>query len=304
MSSLDNVLPLSPGRFEAAKNTARDKVKAANRRPDPDDFKARVFSKYPDGLTAIMGIMLAIVGVVAFVISAGKMIISANMTLAPVIKDTTLVGEDWLRWVVYLSLIFGEVGTALFSFAAAIFPDAGKWRIFKWEFSPTAAIFRFSAVLCAGLAIAGNVGVSAMHSDAFKAVAFFGWGLTLFPPAAVIVVSLIGEKMILASLEARQESAMQFSRAFVEWERVDNNPEKADDYKQVFYTCLLDQLYRVSPRNKQAIEAAILADPSFPRQLIERELSRHNWIDSVQDRPTSPASIVPTGRPELSLLKS
>lgn len=282
--NLTAITPLNTVRWEAAQKQARDMIRSRYPEPQRRQFEARVYSKYPNWLTAVMGLGLAILGVSAFIISAGKMIVSADMTLAPVVRDSMRLSAGWLDTVIILSLIFGEVGTALFSLAAAIF-SSGKVRVWRFEFSPAPIIFRTSALICAALAIAGNVGVSATHWADFQSVALFGWGLTILPPAIVIVVSLLGEKMVLAALETRAAADNRYQAAIAEWETIVSKPEDHPDYKAALYMAILDRLMSISTANRKKIETAVEANPMIRKDLVERELGRHSWTQFVIDSP-------------------
>jgi hypothetical protein len=270
---------LSVDSYTDVKRLAAEMVMDQNPQPDPAEYNPRHFSKYPPLLIGAMIVGLLVVWFTSTLISGGKMMVSADLTLAPVLRDTERLSHAWLDSVVALSLVFGEVGTALFSFAATVFPG-NAIMLRGREVRIAQIIFRASAIICAVLVVAANVGVSAMHMKDFSSVSLFAWLLTVLPPSAAIVLSLVAEQMVLTILDERWKAEKDYKAAESAWRGIQRKPENAEGYREIFYTLVLEAL-RANPRNKATINDILENNPAYAQQIVEQEIRRFNWAKNV-----------------------
>lgn len=300
MNPLDDITGLDATRWKRARKQAQQTVISTVQKPDKRLFTGRAFGRFPAWVTAIMLIVLGVIAIAAFWISAGKQIAATDLVLMPVVHDYQRLSAGWADVSILLNLLLGELGTILFSLAAGIF-QGDPIRLGRLRFRPLALAFRLAAVVCACFAILANVTITALHAGAYANVAVFGWFMTFAPPVVVLWVGLFFERLLLATLEARTAARDAFNRDYDQYETVQRNPEAPPDFRRTWHLQIYDQLLRISPANRRKIEALVAENPVIRVELIKREFTRHEWADfTIETPPSRPTIPPPTGGPYLS----
>lgn len=278
----DMLSPLSAERFERARTYAADQVRK-QRRPDPATYRGADFSKYPPRVTLAATIALIIVGGAAFWLSAGKQIAASDLILGPLVGHYERLSPFWEDTAILLMLLLGEIGTVLFTTAHAIF---GGSRLVK-------GAFYGAAFLCALFALIGNVTITSLHTSDIASLPVFGWFIAVAPPVVVLFVGLYGERLLLGVLEARATARQAFKNDMDAWEKVQRDPTAHSDYMRLFATAIIDQLRRVSARNKQILDAMVEANPGAQVALVQREMRAHQWANYIGEALALPDPVVP-----------
>jgi hypothetical protein len=277
---LDHIAGLDTTRWERARHNAREIVRSRLQRPEPSQYAVRVYTRLPEGFTKGMLIVLGIIALAAFWISAGKQIAATDIVLSPIVKEyDNRLSTGWADVGIGLNLLLGELGTILFFTAAGIFPGGSiRWRAF--EFKPVSLAFRAAGLMCATFAILANVTITYLHPQ--KDVMFYEWFLTLAPPFVVLFIGLYAERLLLMSVEARARAREAYEAAVETYQRYQADPESHPEFVAIWKREIFDQLMKVSAANRKKIEEAIQANPDVRMLLVQREHLRHEWTNGWQ----------------------
>lgn len=295
-SSIDNQYPdlaqvasLDSARWERARNNARETIRNRARKPDPKRFQPRGFGRFPAYVNVGMILLLAVVAASAFWISAGKQIAATDLVLKPVIEDYKRLSTGWVDIGIVLNLLLGEIGTVFFFTASGIFPGA-MIRIKSIQINKLALAFRVAGVLCAVFALAANITISAKHPQ--SDVWFYNWYLTLAAPIIVLFIGLFAERFLLSALDERATMREAYNTAYDGYEKLLNDPEHDPQFRNVWGNEVIDQLRKVSPKNKSAVDGLIELDPDNRSRLFHRERVKHDQfirdLEQVIENPTTP----------------
>lgn len=268
---------LTPERYEVAKTAAKKQILDRNPEPMPKDFEHRSFSKYPVWMMNLVIVGLIAVIMVGFYISSAKFIIGADQVIGSVVHSSDRLSGFYLDSSIVLALIFGELGTILFSLSSAIFEDKDV-VLLGLRFRPAVAIFRIASVISALIALSANIGISVLHVQVWQSISLFGWLLTIVPPLSILACSLILEKLFLGIIENRAKARAEYTTAHMEWVKTSGDPELHPDYIGCLATQILEQLVRVSQKNKRIIEQAIEENPLIRIDIAKAEIARHEWV--------------------------
>ncbi|MCC7452319.1 MAG: hypothetical protein IT324_33265 [Anaerolineae bacterium] len=292
MNPIDEIAGLDTVRWERARSLAQQIVKSTVNKPDKSYYTGQTFSRFPRWVTALTLIVLGVIGVAAFWLSAGKQIAATDLVLMPIVRDYgTRLSPGWADIAILLMLLLSELGTILFSTASGIFPGQPT-RIGRWHIRLSALAFRIAAFTCARFALLANITITALHTEDIAHLPLFGWFLAVAPPIVVVFIGLFAERLLLTSLEARAIAKEAYDRAYAEWERIQREPDSAPQYRRIWHMQILDQLMKVSPTNRRKLEALIHDQPQLRAELVRREFIRHEWADFTIEvtpaRPTMP----------------
>jgi hypothetical protein len=114
----------------------------------------------------------------------------------------------------------------------------------------------------------------------------FGWLITIAPPAAVLFMSLIGEKLLLEAIEQRHANEQAYQQALGDWKAAGANPESSSRWAQTYANTLKDALAAKNGRYKAGREALPLLTAEHWKTLVWREMRADNWFDA--ESPESP----------------
>ena len=95
--SMSNITGLDLLRFEEARRQAEDQIRASVPMPERARYTAGSFSKHPPAVQAGALLALTIVALAMFWTSAGKAIVAAVPTLAPMVESYGRLTPSWLN---------------------------------------------------------------------------------------------------------------------------------------------------------------------------------------------------------------
>jgi hypothetical protein len=216
LNSLPQLMTLS--QWQTCENKARQTVLSSLQPPKIQTFEARQVSQYPKWLVSGVIGALGVVLLGAFVISAGKQLVSYDSILSHLATSTRL-SALWVTVGLIAGVLLSEVGALVFSIAAAIFGQGTHQKA-----------FRISAFVSAGIAILGNVAVTASYQYDGLFMTALAWVLTFAAPGIVLVVALAGERLILNQLEHRSAAIADYKIACQQHENWQAQPESHPDY--------------------------------------------------------------------------
>jgi hypothetical protein len=293
---LSTITPLSYDRWNRAKDNTINIIKTMNPEPNPKDYINRSkISKYPGWFTFGFTVMLMIVAIGAFWVSAGKQIAATDLTLNPIAKDfSSKLSSTWADIGIIMTLLLGEIGTILFSAASAIYPSKDVYFIVRGnKVHPIMLFFRLGSFLSAGFALVGNVTITMVHKDNNAGIDVFKWFLTIGAPVIVLFIGLLLERQLLAYFEDRAIAQELFNKNHAVWELAHTDTENHPSYKKFLFTQILAQLKQLSKANREKIEIAENNDPMIRIALIQREIARNDWanqelVSLITANPTLP----------------
>lgn len=150
-------------------------------------------------------------------------------------------------------------------------------KVARLKFSAASTILLALAAAFAALAVSANVGVTALHPETWGGIWVFGWLYAIVPPLSLLGLAWIMEKIVLSIISEREVKRRAFAVATEQWEKPHADIERHLDYLVALAVQILDQLTRVSKKNRETIEAAVEDDPAVRGEIIRAELARHNW---------------------------
>jgi hypothetical protein len=252
------ILPsiLTLAQWQKAELSARQAVKSSLQPPQIETYIDAHVSRYPRKLVAGVVLMLALVILGAFIISAGKQLISYDSILGHLAEHTRL-SPLWVAVSLIAGVLLSEVGAVLFSLAGAIFGEG-----------PHRKVFRAFAFMCGFLAILANVAVTASYDYGSPVMTVLAWFMTFFVPSIVLVGALVGERLILEQLDKRSSATVDYEIARREYAAYISIPEKHPDYASYLRRYWLET-YRRGLKDS----AAILDNPEIVSRLYARDLA-------------------------------
>jgi hypothetical protein len=268
---LDDILGLSPERFEKAREEAENLIRKSTPQPDQAAYRARDFAKHPPAVTAGALVALAFVAVAMFWISAGKALVAGDMVLRGMVEDYGRLTPVWLDMALGAFLASGEVGSMIFLAGPVLLGAKGTAK----------RIFTVTAIACACGALISNVSVTALHPEDIAAVPVFGWFMAVMPPLVVLSVGLFLEYMLIVALEGRAKAREAYNEAVERWEQAQRDVTQHPDYDARLAAAILEQVARISPANKRRLAEAVEADPGVRQSIVDREFLKHMWAWSI-----------------------
>lgn len=290
----DQAPTLSRELFDKAELDAKQKIINLIPKPNLKEEMAQTEPEYPGWATIGMFVLLGVIAIGCFIISAGKQLTAAHMVLDDFKKVAAgQVGDGWVLAGLISFLGVSEIGALAFSFGASMY---GK------------GVLRWIAVVCAGLAVIANVVMTIMHplESTDVTARAFQWIETLLFPSLVLAVGYAGELALLKYFELRKEAVAKLNAKREQWDKNTKNPEKHEDYLTFFHQNIIDGLRNVcSIPRRRAFNLAIETVYGYDTKLVEREYQRHRKIISVQSDLESGRAVEarPTEPPKWGLAK-
>ena len=254
---LSSISHLSAERWQQARQRAIETIRSGLPEPRPEHYisSARI-SKYPLALVNSIIVMLIIVGLAAFWISAGKQIAAAGLVVDPISASSDRLSPTWGTGGVVAMLAFGEVGSILFLVTASVFDMRRR-------------LFTVFAVGSASISVIANVSITATHD--LGSVTVFGWFITFMAPITVLAVGAVVEQLIMTSLAARADQQAQYGVALAEYQKAQIDPETQASFKAAWAKAIYDELCRYK-KDRDTIET-LSSEDQF--ELLNREYHVH-----------------------------
>lgn len=274
---LATMAPLTEADRVAAKQKA-DKLarQEFGTEPQRDHYRARVFNRYPNWLTwgvALLAfvVIFAAANVSMFrVFSAGRDHYTESIELHYTTADDTapVLIDDWQApWVGIMTFLMAEVMVLVSAFVKSVFFDERRGWI-MW----------IPIALGAAMAIVGNIQIT-------QPAGLWAWLDTLTPPTAVLFMGIIGERIILRTLEARQAAEVAYQQDLHEYHRKADDPRTSRYWRSIYANVLRDAILDTNkPRGRNAPDKAAFIAALTERDwraLVIREMRADTWVEEM-----------------------
>jgi hypothetical protein len=277
----ESIEQLNSDRWDKAKQNARLKIAARTPKPTLDQYLA-ADSKYSATVMRVGGLLLVLVALAAFVISAGRQIAAFDTITAPLaVGYSTRISAAYVDLVLIAALGLSEFGVIVFG--------AGAKVIAKTNIEKT--ILRLFQVLSILIAISGNLTVWALNysHNTLPVVELFDLLITISAPTLVVGIGVMIERLVSDNVAHRHNAMQAYALALKNWEQSSAAPEKHPDWFEVWGNCILDQL-RATKKNRDEIDRLIADDPTVRQELVYREYKRYEWKFMPVATPARPMS--------------
>lgn len=259
MTTLYQIIqPLSDEqRIDARDRAAKIVLKSVGDRPQRSQFQNSSISKYPMWFTRFIGGLMAVVFIAAAMPSLFRLF-SAG-------RDYFLSGinDHWQAAVVGVStFLLSEFLIVLSTIVARVY-FVGRARL----------IFVVPVVMGLLMALVGNWTVVNPHD-------VFSFLEAVIPVFAVLFIALIGERIILESLETRHANERAFQEALQSWQIASSTPELHPRYLPALANALRDAIKTSNSEGagatqRKALMSAFSVDHWKP--LVWREMQADQW---------------------------
>lgn len=253
-------------RIEAQARARHVVTLAAGEQPTRDKFTQYGVSHYPEWFTRLIAVLMTIVLLAAAMPSLFRLYTAG--------KSYFLHGIDnqFLAAIVGIStFLLAEFLIILSTISARVY-FTGRARL----------VFVVPILLGLAMALVGNWTVA-------KPTDLFGWLETLVPPVAVLFIALIGERLVLDSIESRHANERAYQEALASWHESTARPEDSPRYNSAYANALKAALIASNARNRGGQERReIMASLSSAqwRALIDREIRADDWYSNAEDAVT------------------
>ncbi len=259
-------------RIDARERAAKLTLKAVGDKPRRESFLNSSVSKYPSWFTRFVAGLMAVV------------FVAAGM---PSLFRLYSAGRDYFMLGINDSLQASIVGFSTFLLAESLVVlSTIAMRVY---FTGRAQWF-FGIPIFMGLSMAlvGNHTVVQPHDP-------FSWLETIVPVFTVLFVAIIGERLVLESLETRHANEKAYQEALVSWQTAAHAPETHPRFASILANALRDALKVVNSEGSGATRRKELMSAlsvEHWKALVYRELQADNWyatpLESVPELPALP----------------
>jgi hypothetical protein len=268
--ALRGLMPLTEEQRLDARDRARGYViRAYGPRPQRDQFRNHAQSDYPRWLTWGVAIMLLIVFTAAANVSVFRIFTAGRDHFA----ETIAVG--WQASIVGVSaFLLAEFMVIASTIAQRIyFKGRDRWLM--------------AVPIGLGLAMAfiGNWTIS-QPEVSLTAAGIWSVLETAAPPAAVLFMAIIGERLILEALRNRHANEQAYQQALAEWQAETSDPEKSQRWRASYANALREVIREANSSGRgQKDRRALMATLRGPdwSALVWREMQADEWFAPSQD---------------------
>ncbi|MBI5671261.1 MAG: hypothetical protein HZC41_24965 [Chloroflexi bacterium] len=269
MIDLQQIVSLTIDERIDARARAREMVtKAAGDMPARDQFNAAAFSRYPGWVTALVTLAMVIVFVAA---------------AAPSLFRLFTAGRDYFLAGIADSDQAAIAGAATFLLAEfLVIVSTLAMRVY---FAGRARLVMIVPISFGVLmALVGNWVIA-------QPIDLFGLLETFAPPVAVLFMSLIGERLILAAIDQRQQNENDYQAALAEWKAATSAPEKSAAWKQMYANVLREMLLAKNKGRKYFKENYAAITTATWKALVWREMQADDWYTAEAVPEAAPAPV-------------
>jgi hypothetical protein len=279
-----NIHPLTLEQRSEARETARTLItKSFGPRPRRSQFTDHATSEYPRWLTFGVGGMLLIVFFAAANVSVFRVFTAGRDHFA----ETINVG--WQASLVGIStFLLAEFMVIASTIAQRIyFKGRSRW------------LMAVPIVMGLAMAFVGNWAISQPELS-FSAAGIWSVLETATPPAAVLFMSIIGERIILEALRSRHANEKAYQDALARWQALVDDPEASSKWYRIYASTLRDALKDANLVGRgQKARGEIMANLTGAEwsMLITRELKANEWFDAANGEALLTQATLPQTAP-------
>lgn len=273
IAALEMLQPLTEAERLDARDAARKlAIRKFGPEPKRSDFQQATQGRYPRWLTWSVAIMLLIVFFAA-----------ANVSVFRVFT----AGRDHFMESINIGWQAAIVGASTFILAEfAVIASTIAMRIYfdgrdRW-------LMGMPILLGLAMAFVGNYTITQPNT-------VWAWLETITPPAAVLFMAVIGERLILSALETRQANELAFQRAHQDWRERTADPEASPQWRITYGNALREAIRKKNASGRGRAEREQLMQamrgPEWSA-VVWREFEADNWL---QNLPPMKLEEIPAG---------
>lgn len=270
--ALETLIPLTEEERLDARDRARQNViRSFGPRPKRDTFKDHAASEYPAWLTYGVGTMLLLVFFAA-----------ANVSIFRVFT----AGRDHFMETINIEWQAAIVGAS--SFLLAEFMVIAATVAMRIYFKGRDRWLMLVPILMGLLmAFVGNWAISQPTVE-FSAAGLWSILETATPPAAVLFMAIIGERLILETLRNRHRNEQAFQAALAEWQELTAEPEKSPRWRKSYANALKEMLRETNGSGRGQKERREWMQQMRGLEwsvVVMREMQADQWFEEVDLDP-------------------
>lgn len=260
--SISILKPLTPEQRLAALEKAREiTVRKMGTQPKREQFQNRSFGRYPGWIVGIIAVLVIIVLVSAFILSAMRLYDIGRSEFY-----STIAHDASAMWAGIFVLLMSESSAVLFTVALSVIGDTKLQK----------GIFIGIALLSTLIALSGNFYVALYERD----VTVFSVLEALAPPVITIATSYALKELMLKFVEKRHEEKTSFEEALEKWRKSTADPDKHPDFIHAYADTLKAAIYDA---NKDGRVKHQWADGTKERVVdILQRFTKSDWLLAVQ----------------------
>ncbi len=270
--ALEILIPLTEEeRLDARDRARKNVIRSIGPRPTRDQFKDYAASDYPRWLSTGVGVMLIIVFAAAANVSIFRVFSAGRNSFLETI------GIEWQAALVGASsFLLAEFMVIAATIAMRIyFKDRDRW------------LMLLPIAMGLLMAFVGNWTISQPRVE-LSAAGIWALLETATPPAAVLFMALIGERLILEALRNRHRNEHAFQESLAEWLARTAEPEKSPAWPNSYANALKEVLREVNANGRGQKERR-----EFMQQMrgaewsvvVMREIQADQWFEEVDLNP-------------------
>lgn len=262
--------PLSDDvRIDARAKAAAIVVRAVGEKPRRDQFLHSTVSQYPGWFTRLIALLMSIVFIAAAMPSLFRLFTA---------------GRDYFLQSINEPLQAAVIGLATFLLAEflIILSTIAARVYFRGR---TRYVFVVPVLMGLAMALVGNWTVVQPHD-------VFSFLEAVIPVLTVLFVALIGERLILDSIETRHANEKAFQTALHEWQLATASPDKHPRYMSALANAMRAALMETNSRGTGATarrELMSSLNNEHWKALVIRELQADEWYAGAAALPEPPA---------------
>lgn len=265
-------------RLDARERAREIVLREIGERPAREQYSGMTVSEYPTWVTRLVGGLMLVVFVAAAMPSLFRLYSAGSR------YHLDGINAPWQAAVVGVStFLLAEFLIITSTLAASIF-YRGKAR----------AVFAFPVSLGLAVAFVGNWTVVQPHD-------MFSWLETVVPPLAVLVMSFVGERLILDAVKQQHADEKSYQEAVAYWQQQTREVETHARWNVVYGRSLIQAL-REANTGGTGTKARLEAMAAMTRRewaaLVRRELliEAGDWL--THEQPAEDAPAIPESAPE------
>lgn len=266
--ALEMLVPLTEEeRLDARDRARKNVIRSFGPRPTREQFRDYAASQYPRWLTFGVGLMLVIVFAAAANVSVFRIFTAG--------RDHFLetIGIEWQAAIVGASsFLLAEFMVIAATIAMRIyFTGRDRW------------LMALPIGLGLLMAFVGNWTIGQPKIE-FTASGLWSILETATPPAAVLFMALIGERLILETLRNRHRNEQAFQAALAEWLKMTAEPEKSPIWRRSYANALKEVIREVNSNGRgQKERREFMQQMRGPEWsvVVMREMQADQWFEEI-----------------------
>jgi hypothetical protein len=223
-------------------------------------------SKYPPQVVGLVLVLCVLLLIAAFIPSALRLHEAGTEEFCRGVETVTLSCE-----VVGISAVaIAETGSLVFILALSVVEATSVVIVRGYQINVVRTLLWMCAIMSGVVSVVGNATIG----TPWVSQKVFDYLIVFVPPALVLAVGYILKDFLLHAIQARRESAQEYTEKTAIRDALLEDPEKSDRWLR-YYSRALKEAIQAANRNRQdELEELTRSDWE---QLILREMHEASW---------------------------